>query len=95
MNMMERYITKIVYAYQRYISPLLGPHCRYYPTCSQYTIDAVHARGTVAGLALGALRVARCNPLFPGGYDPVKRGSRHERMSGRRTPVTDIRMEKE
>ena len=95
MNIVERCITGMVGAYQRLVSPLLGPHCRYYPTCSQYTIDAVNARGTLVGLALGALRVARCNPLFPGGYDPVKRGSRHERMSGGCSPVTDIRMEKE
>ncbi len=85
----------MVGAYQRLVSPLLGPHCRYHPTCSQYTVDAVRARGTLVGLALGALRVARCNPFFTGGYDPVKRGRRHERMSGGCSPVTDIRMEKE
>jgi uncharacterized protein len=95
MNTIERCVTEILSAYQRFVSPLLGEHCRYHPTCSQYTIDAVHARGTLVGLALGAIRVARCNPLFPGGYDPVKRGIRHERISGRRTPATDIRMEKE
>ncbi|MEI6633440.1 MAG: membrane protein insertion efficiency factor YidD [Chlamydiota bacterium] len=95
MNIVERCITGMVGAYQRLVSPLLGPHCRYHPTCSQYTVDAVRARGTLVGLALGALRVARCNPFFTGGYDPVKRGRRHERMSGGCSPVTDIRMEKE
>ena len=57
--------------YQRKISPQLPARCRYYPTCSQYTYDAVEKYGFLFGGLLGALRLLRCNPLFPGGVDPV------------------------
>lgn len=72
MNIIERCITGTIGVYQRVLSPMLGTHCRFYPSCSQYTIDAVRTRGAMVGLALGALRVARCNPLFPGGFDPIQ-----------------------
>ena len=62
---------KAIRFYQRKISPLFGPRCRYYPTCSQYTFDAVERYGVLIGSVLGALRLLRCNPLFPGGVDPV------------------------
>ena len=62
---------KAIGFYQRRISPLFGPKCRYYPTCSQYTSDAIERYGVLIGGALGALRILRCNPLFPGGVDPV------------------------
>lgn len=57
--------------YQRKISPLFPARCRYYPTCSQYTYMAIERYGFFLGAALGALRILRCNPLFPGGVDPV------------------------
>ena len=57
--------------YQRKVSPLFGPRCRYYPTCSQYAFDAIERYGVMIGSVLGALRLLRCNPLFPGGVDPV------------------------
>ena len=62
---------KAIRFYQRRISPLFGPRCRYYPTCSQYAFDAIERYGVLIGGALGALRLLRCNPLFPGGVDPV------------------------
>ena len=62
---------KAIGFYQRRISPLFGPKCRYYPTCSQYAFDAIERYGVFLGGALGALRLLRCNPLFPGGVDPV------------------------
>jgi putative membrane protein insertion efficiency factor len=58
--------------YQRFVSPLLPRSCRYSPTCSQYMIDAIRRKGFVLGLLKGAWRILRCNPLFPGGYDPVR-----------------------
>jgi len=58
--------------YQRFVSPLLPRSCRYSPTCSQYMIDAIRRKGFVLGLLKGAWRILRCNPLFPGGYDPVQ-----------------------
>lgn len=68
---MKQFIIKSIKFYQRKISPLFGPKCRYYPTCSQYAIQAVEIHGVLKGSVLAVLRILRCNPLFPGGYDPV------------------------
>lgn len=61
----------LIRLYQLLISPLLGPSCRFVPSCSQYTYEAVQIYGPVKGLLLGAWRLLRCHPLHPGGYDPV------------------------
>lgn len=58
-------------AYQRLVSPLFGPTCRYYPSCSAYALGAVHTHGPVKGFLLAAGRLARCNPWSPGGIDHV------------------------
>lgn len=57
--------------YQRFISPGLPPSCRYYPTCSEYTLQAIAKYGALKGTWLGIKRVGRCHPFHPGGYDPV------------------------
>ncbi len=57
--------------YQRAISPLLGPRCKYYPTCSAYAVQAVEEYGILRGSLLGGWRVLRCNPWSHGGFDPV------------------------
>ncbi len=57
--------------YQRVISPLTPPSCRYSPSCSCYAIEAVERRGIIAGTFLTAWRILRCNPFFAGGHDPV------------------------
>ncbi|HNY40179.1 MAG TPA: membrane protein insertion efficiency factor YidD [Bryobacteraceae bacterium] len=64
----------VVYAlksYKRFISPLLPPACRYYPTCSEYTMEAVSRYGAMRGLWLGLKRLSRCHPFHAGGLDPV------------------------
>ena len=57
--------------YQSAISPYKMFHCKYTPTCSQYTIEAVEKYGVFKGLLLGLWRILRCNPFSKGGYDPV------------------------
>ena len=57
--------------YRRWISPMFPPCCRFTPTCSQYTIEAVRTHGILRGLALSCWRILRCNPWSRGGYDPV------------------------
>jgi len=59
--------------YQKVISPALPRSCKYYPSCSQYAIDAVRHYGLARGTVLAAWRLLRCNPLSLGGYDPVER----------------------
>ena len=57
--------------YQKHISPLFPPACRFYPTCSHYTYQAIERYGVWRGGWMGAKRIARCHPFHPGGYDPV------------------------
>jgi len=57
--------------YQRTLSPLLGPRCRFYPSCSHYAIEAIERHGAGRGSYLAARRLVRCHPLNAGGYDPV------------------------
>jgi putative membrane protein insertion efficiency factor len=69
-----------IYAYRWLVSPLLGPRCKYHPTCSRYALDALHEHGVVRGLVLAGWRLLRCNPWSHGGVDHA----RDQRLFGRR-----------
>ena len=87
-----RVLLLLLHVYRAGISPLLGPRCRFAPSCSAYAVEAVTLHGAGRGSLLSARRVLRCHPLHPGGHDPVpppgqrRRGRRH---LGRRTPPLD------
>ena len=69
---MKKIFISLIRYYQCHISPLLGKNkCKYYPTCSQYTLEAIQIHGAFKGLTLGIWRILRCNPFSKGGYDPV------------------------
>lgn len=68
---MRRLLLLLIRGYQLFLSPLLGPRCRYYPTCSCYTRTAIEQYGAWRGSWLGLCRLLRCHPLAAGGYDPV------------------------
>lgn len=61
----------LIRGYQRFVSPMLGSRCRFVPTCSAYTRDAIERFGLGRGAWLGAWRILRCQPFCAGGYDPV------------------------
>ena len=60
----------LIRVYQKTLGPILGPACRFEPSCSRYTIEALRKYGLVRGLAKGTWRIVRCNPFNPGGHDP-------------------------
>ncbi|HHW31333.1 MAG TPA: membrane protein insertion efficiency factor YidD [Clostridiaceae bacterium] len=71
--MFDKLLILIIRFYQKWVSPIkLNPTCRFYPTCSQYAIDAILKYGSVKGSLLAIKRILKCHPFHPGGYDPVK-----------------------
>jgi uncharacterized protein len=69
---MQRVLIGILKGYKLFISPLLPSACRYYPTCSEYMMEAVAKHGPAKGVWMGLLRLGRCHPFHAGGYDPVR-----------------------
>lgn len=70
--MVKRAVMRALVLYKAWISPMLGPRCRFYPTCSEYMYEAVEKYGPLKGIRMGLWRLARCNPFCKGGHDPVK-----------------------
>ena len=71
--MIAKLFVALIRGYQRFVSPMLPPSCRFVPSCSQYAIDAIELHGPVRGAVMALLRLLRCHPFCHGGYDPVKR----------------------
>ncbi len=68
---MVKVLIGLIRFYQRFISPFKRPCCRFYPTCSEYTIEAIRKYGFFSGAFLALKRILKCHPFHPGGYDPV------------------------
>ena len=64
-------VLRIIRVYQKYLSPLLGPSCRFHPTCSEYTFQAIEAYGVFGGGILAVKRILKCNPWGGSGADPL------------------------
>ncbi|RUO30899.1 membrane protein insertion efficiency factor YidD [Aliidiomarina sedimenti] len=77
----------LIRVYQLVISPILGPRCRFYPTCSHYAIEAIRIHGVLKGSALAAKRIVKCHPGNSGGIDPVP-GSQLEAETQQRQKET-------
>ena len=69
---MKTVLLNFIRFYQKTISPLFAPHCRFYPTCSQYSYESIHKHGFFRGLYLSIIRIGKCHPFHEGGYDPIK-----------------------
>lgn len=76
---MKKLLLKCIRFYQTAISPHTRPKCKYYPTCSHYTYEAIEIHGALKGAAMGLWRILRCNPWSKGGYDPVPQ-KRHKKL---------------
>lgn len=69
---MKKILILGIKSYRKYISPLKRPCCIFYPTCSQYTLEAIERYGAIKGSVMGIKRILRCHPYNRGGFDPVK-----------------------
>jgi putative membrane protein insertion efficiency factor len=68
---MKLVLRMLIRLYQVTVSPMLGPRCRFHPTCSEYGLEAIERHGVARGSWLTCARVCRCHPWHPGGFDPV------------------------
>lgn len=68
---MKKILISIIQFYQKFISPLTPPSCRFYPTCSHYGVEAIKVHGALKGSWLTIKRISKCHPFHPGGFDPV------------------------
>jgi len=68
---MSRILLWLIVTYQRWVSPLFGPTCRFEPSCSRYAYEAIQRHGVCCGVGVALLRLVKCHPFHPGGVDPV------------------------
>ena len=69
---MKKIVLIIIKVYQKLISPMFPPSCRFYPTCSEYSYESIERHGIFKGGYHSIIRISKCHPFHPGGYDPVK-----------------------
>jgi putative membrane protein insertion efficiency factor len=69
---MQQILLTLLRFYQRWISPMLPSACRFHPTCSQYTMDAIAKHGALRGIGMSIRRLLRCHPFHQGGFDPIR-----------------------
>lgn len=69
--MLKKIAQAPIHLYRKVISPLKGPTCRFYPTCSEYALEAIEIHGVWKGVAISAIRICKCHPFHPGGVDHV------------------------
>ncbi|MRJ47833.1 membrane protein insertion efficiency factor YidD [Fundicoccus ignavus] len=87
---MKKIIIGLVRFYQKFISPAFPPSCRYYPSCSSYTLQAVEKHGALKGIIMGFVRILRCNPFVKGGRDPVPDHFTLKRQYPKESTINDI-----
>lgn len=68
---MKHLFIAIIKFYRKYISPMSPPSCRFHPTCSSYGLEAFEKHGAIKGIIMTIIRIGKCHPLHPGGFDPV------------------------
>jgi hypothetical protein len=71
MSLLARTLAGLISGYRKFISPMMGAHCRFYPSCSAYALEAIQLHGAGRGSWLAVRRLSRCHPFHPGGLDPV------------------------
>jgi uncharacterized protein len=71
-NLFKNAIVFLIKLYKYFVSPLFPASCRHYPTCSEYAIESIKKYGVLKGGYMSVIRILKCNPLFRGGYDPVR-----------------------
>ena len=69
---MKTILIWLIIFYRKFISPMLGPRCRFEPTCSMYALQAIRKYGAIKGSVLAVKRLLKCHPFHPGGYDPLE-----------------------
>jgi len=74
--LLQKALTTIIIAYKYLISPVLGQHCRFHPSCSCYAVEAIEQHGSLRGMLLAIKRILRCHPWSEGGFDPVPSSKR-------------------
>lgn len=90
---MKRLLILLINFYQSYISPLKGPSCRFHPTCSTYSKQAIERFGIFKGLFLSIVRISKCHPLHPGGIDlvPEKDKNKHIQINHKGDDISEVK----